>query len=376
MIALINKSIDDIRDQLISRIETAQVNGWLPDKINFGRGPIRGLIEIWAWGVWQLYEYMRVVVSQAIPGESSGSWLDLHCEQIGITRYAALKTKGIVYFCRDDVTGNVIIPKGRIVKTKPDGAGNIYRYYTLAEHVLIDGNSRIGIEVESESAGEDYNVVIGMISELSTVVPGIEYVWNDSDWITTEGRDVESDEQLAQRYRLAWESLSGVTKRAYESWARLPGITEVQVIDGHPRGQGTIDIIIRSSSGVPTEDVVLMVQDAIDAKKPINDDALVMAPEEIHVSVAGTIEIKPEHAGLTNEIEVGARNHIAGVFTGANKLGIGEDLTRERLISEVMNDYRIKRFVIENPEVTVLMTQYQIAVLNSLEITCTVASEL
>jgi len=372
----ISKSIENIREQLIDRVEYAQQQGWLPDKINFGRGPIRGLIEIWAWGVWQLYEYMRGVVSQAIPGESSGDWLDIHCQNIGINRYPSLKTKGLVYFGRKDTNGNIIIPKGRIVKTKPDGTGNIYRYYTLSEQVLTDGNDRIAVEVEAENAGSAYNVVVGMISEISTVVPGIDYVQNNTNWITIEGRDKETDAQLSKRYQLAWESLNGVTKRAYESWARLPGIEEVQVIDGHPRGQGTIDVIIRTVSGVPTPDVVQSVQDEIDLKKPINDNALVMAPEEIIIEVVGTIVVKPVYSADLAPIESAAMSHIAAIFQGDNKLHIGEDLTLERMISEVMNDYRVKTVSFDMPEGTVALTQYQIAVLSDLQLQITVASEL
>ena len=42
-------------------------------------------------------------------------------------------------FLRGDQTGNVRIPAGRIVRTQPDGKGDIYRYVTDELAVLPEG---------------------------------------------------------------------------------------------------------------------------------------------------------------------------------------------------------------------------------------------
>lgn len=73
---------------------------------------------------------------QAIPRESTGDWLDVHAAQVDETRKPATKTHGKVLFLRGDVSGNVRIPAGRILRTKPDGTGTVYRYVTEALAVL------------------------------------------------------------------------------------------------------------------------------------------------------------------------------------------------------------------------------------------------
>lgn len=49
----IEKSLDAIRNDLFTRIGAVQQDGYWPGFINLNRGPIRGLIEIWAWGLYQ-----------------------------------------------------------------------------------------------------------------------------------------------------------------------------------------------------------------------------------------------------------------------------------------------------------------------------------
>jgi len=374
----ITKSLDDIRLQLFERIEYAQEKGWLPKIINLERGPARGLIELWAWGLWQLYQFLATMLNQAFPSESSGEWLDLHCEQVGIERYPATKTEGHVVFIRNTTEGNVNIPSGRIVKTKPDGTGAVYRYVTTEDLVLTSGNDRISVPVLAESVGAAYNVVTGMICEITTVIPGIDEVANISGWITSEGRDEETDQQLFERYVLAWESLNGVTKRAYESWARLPGVLEVYVIDNHPRGQGTVDVIIRSSAGTPTNDLIQAVQDNIDANKPINDDALVVAPNEVPCDISGEILVKPHYANAVDDILQTAVNRMYDLFRISvdNSLSIGEDLPVQRLVAEVMKDMRVKQVTFFTPISRIDIDTYSVATAGNINLSVAIAMEL
>ena len=134
---------------------------------------MRGIIELFAWGQWQLYTFLDVVHTQAIPLESTGNWLDLHAEQVGLTRKGATKARGNVLFLRGDATGNLRIPAGRIVRTKADGAGGIYRYVTDALVVMPDGAESVAVSVTAEEYGQSSNAGVGQICELVTPVEGI-----------------------------------------------------------------------------------------------------------------------------------------------------------------------------------------------------------
>ena len=187
------KDIGTIRSALFERIENVQTEyaarGWLPARLNLNKGIARGMIELFAWGLWQLYNFLDVIHKQAIPLESTGEWLDLHAAQVNEQRKAATKAKGLVLFLRGDQTGNIRIPAGRIVRTLPDGKGEIYRYVTDDLAVLPDGADSVAVPVTAEEYGQDSNATVGQICELVTPVEGISGVTNEADWLTEEGAD-------------------------------------------------------------------------------------------------------------------------------------------------------------------------------------------
>ena len=190
--------------------------------INLNKGVVRGLLEVFGWGLWQLYNLLQRLMKQAAPYYATGEWLDLHANGVDLTSRAATKATGRVRFLRGSSgTGNIVIPVGRIVRTKPDGAGEIYRYSTTAQGVLPAGAESVEIPVESESYGAGANATAGQICELATPVAGIAGVTNATDWLTSEGADAETDTQLQERYRLQWAGNNGCTKYAYQAWVQI-----------------------------------------------------------------------------------------------------------------------------------------------------------
>ena len=67
----VSKSLDQIRAELFARIEEVQdeyaAKGWLPRRLNLNKGVVRGLLELFAWGIWQLYRLLETVLLQAFP---------------------------------------------------------------------------------------------------------------------------------------------------------------------------------------------------------------------------------------------------------------------------------------------------------------------
>jgi uncharacterized phage protein gp47/JayE len=197
---LVSKNLDTIRQEMFDRLAAAQEEyaaaGWLPIRLNLNKGIVRGLIELWCWGLWQLYQFLALVLSQAFPDTATGAWLDLHCKQVGVTRQPSTRAVGVVHFTRAGIAGNVPIPAGRVVRTKPDGAGRIYRYVTTAAAILPDGAGEIAVAVEAEDYGTAANATAGQICEIVTVIPGVDAVENRVDWLVTEGNDVEQEQRL------------------------------------------------------------------------------------------------------------------------------------------------------------------------------------
>ena len=346
----VSKSIDQIRAELFARIEEVQeeyaAKGWLPRRLNLNKGVVRGLLELYCWGIWQLYKLLEAILYQAFPLYATGEWQDVHSEQIGNDRKAATKTRGNVDFLRNPSnTGNVRIPAGRIARTQPDGLGNVYRYVTLEDAVLPQGSDSIAVGCVAEEYGALSNAGAGQISELVTPVEGILGVTNGVDWITSEGAAEESDSEMQRRYALSWEALAGVTSAKYKSVAlSVTGVVDVAIADQHPRGEGTIDIIIKGSAGLPTAKLLADVTAALDAEIVINDDRLVKSPTPQNVNVTMVLELLSGDEAAT---KLAAENYVRDVFSGTNPsvvgLSIGQDVIRDKLASGIITLSGVKR---------------------------------
>ena len=375
----IEKSLADIRTDLYSRVASVQQDGFLPQSLNLNRGPVRGLIELWAWGLYQLYQFLILVLGQVFPETATGKWLDLHCAQVRVTRQAATKAEGKVIFSRSGTSGNVPIKSGRVVRTKPDGLGNVYRFVTTADAVLADGQTQVTIPVISEEYGAAANVTTGAICEISTSISGVDAVTNASGWLDSEGADEEEDDALRERYFLAWQEVNGATKYAYISWARsVTGVVSVKILDQHPRGQGTVDVIVRSTAGVPTQNLLDDVTAVVEEKRPINDDVETRGPSAVTIDLVAELELV---SGDAAEIVAEAETRVRAIFTDPETVSdvtpiqVGEDLTLDRLTHVIMAVSGIKRINWTAPAADVTVEKDGLAVLGTLSLSTAWASE-
>lgn len=370
---LVKQTLEGIRSSLFERIEAVQADGDLPQPLNLNRGPVRGLIELWAWGLYQLYQFLDFVLKQAFPSTATGLWLDLHCGQVGVSRKKATKARGNIVFYRSGSAGNVPITTGSVIRTPPDGLGNVYRFVTLADVVLQDGEIETLVAVESESYGCAGNVTAGQIREMASVIPGIDGVINQAGWLASEAIDEEDDDSLRLRYQLAWAAINGCTKYAYESWARsVTGVTGVRIMDNHPRGQGTVDVVIRGAAGLPTVELVAAVDAVVNEKKPINDDVIVKGPLAVNVLIIGELELT---GGNPADIRLAVENRIRALFSGVVVSGvapleIGQDVTRDLLTFLVLGTgSNIKKINWASPVSDIGIPDDGLGVLESLDLT-------
>lgn len=384
----LSKTIDDVRASIFAHVEEVQdifaAKGWLPGRLNLNRGVVRGLLELYCWGYWQIYMLLQRLMKQAVPATASGDWLDTHAASVNLSRRPATKAKGNVRFLRapsSSLAGNVAIPARRIVRTLPDGTGQVYRYSTVADAVLPAEAAYVDVPMEAEDYGAAANASTGQICELVTPVEGISGISNEADWLTSEGADEETDAQLQERYALAWAANNGCTKHAYKAWAlSVPGVTSVSILDQHPRGQGTVDVVVRGADVLPTEALLAKVRAAIAPNVPINDDWLVKGPEPVPCAIAGEIEYT---SGDPEAIRLAAENRIRALFAETSPLSdvaalqIGQDLTLDLLTHTVLAVPGVKRVSWRSPAQTVISVPADgVARLESLSLTARMAEEI
>ncbi|GAB6100446.1 hypothetical protein JCM16358_23250 [Halanaerocella petrolearia] len=322
------KDFDTLTQEAKDKMENlkSRITNW-----NNG-GVFKTLTYVALKGVEELYKLLVKVLPQGYVQYATGVWLELKVAEIGLERKPATKTKGSVTFVKDDPSANLKVEAGSIVKTKVSSQGEELRYFTTRDVVSVAGESQFEVEVEAEFAGAKYNVGTGYITTLVTHIPGVEEVSNSADWIIKEGTEEESDDSLRNRYFLKWSELStGSTKDAYESWARAtPGVVDVEIDDMHPRGQGTVDVIIHPAS----QELIQQVTDYINERKPLIDNVLVRDPEfkQIDFDIVLTLD---EFYGDEQDIVDEAETIISAFFTenydlkqsmGLEALNLGDDL--------------------------------------------------
>lgn len=384
----LSKTIDEVRASIFAHVEKVQdefvAKGWLPLRLNLNKGVVRGLLEIYCWGYWQIYALLQRLMKQAVPATSTGDWLNTHAASVNLSRRPATKARGNVRFYRApsaSLAANVNIPARRIVRTLPDGTGQVYRYSTLADAVLPAGAASVDVPCESEEYGASANAGVGQICELVTPVESVSGVSNQADWMMSEGADEETDAQLQERYALAWAANNGCTKHAYKAWAlSVPGVTSVSILDQHPRGQGTVDIVVRGADVLPTEALLEKVRAAIAPNVPINDDWLVKGPQAIPCAISGELEYT---SGDPESIRLAAENRIRALFAETSPLAdvsalqIGQDLTLDLLTHTVMAVPGVKRVSWQSPAQDVVRVPADgVARLESLALSATMAEEI
>lgn len=342
--------------------------GSLITNLNIG-GVFRTLVELAMQGLADLHGLMLKVVPQGFVGYATGPWLDLHCEGVGIERHQASKAQGFVIFGRAQAGGNVRIPAGTIVKTDVSPSGEELRYFTTQDTILPEGVLEVAVPVRAEFEGARYNVGEGYIKHIVTYIPGIDYVRNAAGWITEEGRDTEEDDALRERYFLRWHELSkGATRYTYEAWAReVPGVVDVHISDQHPRGQGTVDVIISGPDGAPSQELINAVTAYIEERRPMNDNVLVKGPRLRVTDFVVTVytDGDPDTVKQAAEWRIGAL--FSEIDDAIRPLRIGEGLPQARVVALMMGIERVTNVLVSAPQdITVdddeLITPGQISV--------------
>lgn len=331
-----------------------------------------------------LYSLLPVIVQQMYVHSATGQWLDVAAREYGVFRKQATKTVGAITFARSDTSQRIIIPAGAILSTSPDLEGNEMRFYLKENVVLPVGAAEASGEIEAEVAGSAYNVASGMIVNMLTFVPYVSLV-NREDWLTREGTDEETDEELRERTINRWEQLStGGIRDYYRSLVEsINGVVAVHIEDDHPRGEGTADIIISSVAGIPSAAIVEEAQQLIDEKGSIIGDIRAFAAEPVTIDVDVVVYYDAEYAE-PEAVETEAILRIHETFRyglvdrndGILRVNPRYPFDRSMIVSNLRNAANVVQVDVLQPEDTITITRRQVAVLGDVSVEVREASRI
>lgn len=261
---------------------------------NFNKGGIFYIIiRIFVLIYIDIKRLARSIINNLFIKHAEGDWLEIKVADVGKKRKEAIKTRGYVTLYRDDYQNALQITKGHMFKTLPDVNGKELKFHVLDTTVIGAGEKSGKVLVEAESPGTGYNVSTGKITVSMIHLDGVVSVSNEEGWLYEEGADIEDLEDLRTRAEDAWSELAERTteEKMINVSKKVSGVLDVRVDAQHPRGQGTTDIIITSTSGEATQELLKKVENATAYLKGNYDDFLYKSSTIVNVDIKLTLYI-------------------------------------------------------------------------------------
>jgi uncharacterized phage protein gp47/JayE len=296
--------LEELRDE---KIEELRAEGFVVTNFHSG-GVFYTILMIVLRIKIEFTELLRTVLNNMFVTHASGPWLDIKMADYGKKRKRAQKTRGLVTLSRMGSWDEAIkIAKGHVFKTERDINGEELRFFTLEPAVLQKGARSVDVLVEAEVEGSRYNVPQGQITRSLTYINGIEAITNGPDWIKREGSDTEDDAGAKARTLRSWSELA---RRAIEDTfvntaESVAGVLFAQADCNHPRGQGTVDIIVTGTAGEATEGLLSAVSEAVNKVSGPYDNILVKSSVTVtqDIDVVVTVDDTASDTDIENRVK-------------------------------------------------------------------------
>lgn len=299
-LSFIDRTDDEIRKEVI---ETASKE--LGFRNLKSTGVLRRLFEVFARFLGQVYhKFISPIYHETNLDTADGLWLDQWGLLLGVARKAATKTKGeatLVTYGEGEIDAGAWITV----------SGTDLRFKVLEKTAFSQGETKISVEAEFEGSG--YNVSGEDEGVLTKVVSGVDHIVFKEGWISAAGTDEEDDDSYRSRIKNLWisQGVGNPPPSFYYYAESVDGVKEVKLVRT-PRGYGTVDVIVVAENGMPSEELLQDVYDALYDHALICNDLQVKAPQQ---KVA---EISIEFSGdaSENEVEEAVMQYVYGLGIG------------------------------------------------------------
>lgn len=279
-------------DALVEQIKTELAAEGFPIT-NFKNGGIfYTLLRVFVRIKIELLDLARSMISNGYASSAdSAAWLDVKGYDFAKLRKQPIKAQGTLTLTRTVATAAVKIPSGCIFKTIPDASGESLRFFATGETVFKIGETMCAVPIVAETAGAAYNVPAGKITQSLIHLETVVGITNAADWLAREGADIEDIERFRARILNSFADLAtNPTRDKYKSVCEaVAGVLAIGVNDQHPRGQGTVDIIVTSSTGDASSALLADVKAAAETIAGPYDNLLVKASETVRQDISITV---------------------------------------------------------------------------------------
>ncbi len=225
----------------------------------------------------------RVILNSCFIRHAEGDWLKIKAADYSKYQKEAKTAKGYVTIYRGECSNALLVTKGHCFKTEPDAGGKELKFYCCENTVIAAGEPAGKVLVEAGAPGTYYNIEPGKITISVIHLEGVDRVANEAGWLFEEGAEEESLEDLRDRCLSSWDELATRTieEKLRNAARSVPGVLDAWIDAQHPRGQGTVDVIVTGSSGEASPELLRKVGEAIEPLKGNYEDYLVKSSEVV-----------------------------------------------------------------------------------------------
>ena len=303
--------VPDEEEETEAKIEELKEAGFVIT--NFSKGGVfyillRIAIHI---GV-QLKQLAVDLINSAFMKHCPDDWVEIRAADYSKTLDEGEKTEGYLTITRKDASQAVRIARGHPFRTTPDAYGGYLRLYALEDTILPANQATQKVLVQAEEIGTAYNVEAGKITVSMVHIEGDATVTNEEDWITNEGQEKETAEHLRKRCinSRALIAERTIDRKLKSTVEEVPGVAVAYIDSQHPRGQGTVDIIVTGNSGTASPELIEDVEEAIEPLTGSYGDYLVKSStqQKQDIEITVYIEKNVSTAGYQDTIESLIRN--------------------------------------------------------------------
>ena len=197
-----------------------------------------------------------------------------------------------------------------------------------------------------------------------------DFLQSEDDEITREGSDTEDDESARERTLRSWSELALVPLRDtyINVCSAIAGVLYVTVKDQHPRGQGTVDIIITSEAGTATEDLLEKCRVACEEIREPDTDVKVKSAEIVAQDVAVTVTVSSalSQDGLAERVQAS----VTDLLKLRNRGDSLNELTHADIIHKIKSDVStVRNVTVTTPAADVTLAEEKVIMAGKITVT-------
>lgn len=308
--------------------------------------------------MYALYAQGEWIGRQCFPQTAEGDYLDYHSEMRGLTRKSASYAEGYLrFYASENNESTITIAEGTVAMT-----AGLVRFVTTQEVVLQGGEQWVDAPASAVVAGVSGNVDIGLI--ITMAVPPVGISGCNNLVAFSNGVEIEDDESLRERVLDTFKRLpNGANVAFYEQVALSFDEVSAAVVISRARGIGTVDVVVASHSGIPSDEVLAELVSYYQSAREIAVDVEVKAPTLLTVNLSISIACSDLVEFSTAKAQV--EDAITGWFTGER---LGNSLLRGEMGDVIFQCAGVKNYQINTALEGIAVSQDQLPVLGTLTI--------